>query len=326
MTVRIVITTSLPNDPVGLIRSHPIGSDAEIVYLDETRPAHREELIRSVESADAILCNIPDTIDAEIMDAAGDSLKVIANFGAGHDRIDVDAATSRGIIVTNTPFVVTESTADIAWLLILSAARGSRQAETTLRNGEWPGWHPTTFIGKDLVEKTLFVIGMGNIGQAVARRALGWRMRILYNARDRKPEVENAPLHAEWREIDEGLAEADVVSLNCPLTEETHHLMDARRLSLMKTSAILVNTARGPVIDEAALVDALRDDRLHAAGLDVFEKEPEVHPGLLELENAILLPHIGSSGEGARRRMTETAVENLLAALSGEQVPNQVLK
>lgn len=324
MTVKIVITTRLPNDPVGLIRAHPVGRDAEVVYLDEARIADRETLIKSVKGAHGILSNIPDQIDAEILDASGDNLKVVANFGVGYDRIDVDAATERNVIVTNTPHVITEATADITWLLILATARGAQAAERTLRAKEWTGWHPTTFIGKDLVDKTIFIVGMGNIGRAVARRALGWRMNILYNARSSKPDVETAPINANWRDLEDGLAEADVVTLNCPLTEETHHLMDARRIGLMKSSAILINTARGPIIDEEALVEALDSGRIHAAGFDVFEHEPKIHPRLLELENAILLPHLGSAGECARKRMTEMAVENLLAALSGEEVPNRV--
>ena len=324
MSARIAVTTHLPGDPVGLLRAHPVGRDAEIVHLDVPRKPTREELLQAVRGAGAILPHIPDRIDAEVMDVAGSGLKIISNYGVGYDNIDVEAARERGVIVTNTPDVLTDATADIAWLLILNAARGMLQANRELREGDWTGWHPAQYVGKDLVERTLLVVGMGRIGLAVARRAVGWRMRVLYTARSRKTEAEDAPVNATRVELDEGLAEADVVSINCPLTEDTHHLIDARRLGIMKTGALLVNTARGAVVDEAALADALERGVIHAAGLDVFEREPEVHPGILGQERATILPHIGSGTEDSRKGMTEIAVRNLLAGLSGEDPPNRV--
>lgn len=324
MSKKIVVSTRLPNDPVGSIRSHPIGKDAEIIYFDEARVTQRSELINAVKGANGILCTIPDTIDCEILDAAGPSLEVVANFGAGYDNIDVGAAHARNVVVTNTPHAVTESTADIAWFLTLAVARRTRQGEEVLRAGQWDGWHPTAFIGKDLFNKTLLVVGMGSIGTAVARRAVGWNMKILYTARTPKPEAESAPIRATRVELEEGLAEADIVSLNCPLTDDTFHLMNADRIGLMKPSAILINTARGPIIDEDALVKALAAEQIYGAGLDVFENEPAVHPDLLTLHNVVLLPHMGSSGELARQRMTELAVENLLEALSGKTPPNRI--
>ena len=324
MSARIVVTTHLPGDPVAQLRAHPVGRDAEIVYLDESRQPDRQELLEAVRGADALLPHIPDRIDAEVMDAAGSGLRVISNYGVGYDNIDVEAARARDVIVTNTPDVLTEATADIAWLLLMNAARGTLHADRELRSGDWAGWHPTQFVGKDLVDRTLLVVGMGRIGRAVARRALGWRMRILYTARTPKPEAEAEPMGAIRVELEEGLARADVVSVHCPLNEETRHLLDARRLALMKPGAILVNTARGAVVDEAALAEALENGRIHAAGLDVYEREPEVHPGILGQERAVLLPHIGSATEDTREGMTGIAVRNLLAGLSGEAPPNQV--
>ena len=324
MKPRIVVTTHLPGDPIGLLREDPIGREAEIVQNDEPRVLERAELLELVRDANAILPMIPDRVDAEVMDAAGKGLKVIANYGVGYNNIDVEAARARGVVVTNTPDVLTEATADIAWLLMLNAARGALPANRDLREGRWPGWHPTQYIGKDLAGKTLLIVGMGRIGLAVARRAVGWRMRILYCARSPKPEAEAAPIDATRVELDDGLREADVVSLHCPLTEETHHLIDADRLGMMKPESILVNTARGPVVDEAALAVALERGTIHAAGLDVFENEPQVHPAILEDERATLLPHVGSGSDQARKGMTAIAVENLLQALSGGAPPNRV--
>lgn len=324
MKLRIVVTTHLPGDPIGMLREHPLGRDAEILQLDEPRAPERSDLLELVRGAHAILPHIPDRIDAEVMDAAGKNLKVIANYGAGYNNIDVKAARARGVVVTNTPDVLTEATADIAWLLILNAARGAFTANRDLREGNWTGWHPTQYIGRDLAGKTLLVVGMGRIGLAVARRALGWRMRILYCARSRKPEAEAEPINAIHVDLEDGLREADVVSLHCPLTDETHHLIDAARLNMMKPESVLVNTARGPVIDESALAVALEQGTIHAAGLDVFENEPEVHPDILSNERAILLPHIGSGSDLTRKGMTAIAVENLLQVLSGGIPTNRV--
>jgi glyoxylate reductase len=324
MKLRIVVTTHLPGDPIGMLREHPLGRDAEILQLDEPRAPKRSDLLELVRGAHAILPHIPDRIDAEVMDAAGKNLKVIANYGAGYNNIDVKAARARGVVVTNTPDVLTEATADIAWLLILNAARGAFTANRDLREGNWTGWHPTQYIGRDLAGKTLLVVGMGRIGLAVARRALGWRMRILYCARSRKPEAEAEPINATHVDLEDGLRQADVVSLHCPLTEETHHLIDAARLNMMKPESVLVNTARGPVIDESALAVALEQGTIHAAGLDVFENEPEVHPDILSNERAILLPHIGSGSDLTRKGMTAIAVENLLQVLSGGIPTNRV--
>ena len=324
MTTRIVVTTHLPGDPIGLLRGHPAGRDAEIVQFDRRRAPDREELLELVRGADAVLSHIPDRIDEEVMEAAGPGLKVIANYGVGFNNIDVDAARRRGVVVTNTPDVLTEATADVAWLLILAAARGATTAGRDLREGRWTGWHPTQYVGRDLAGRTLLVIGMGRIGTAVARRATGWDMRILYCSRSPRPEAEAPPIGAERIGLEAGLAAADVVSLHCPLTPETTHLIDADRLGLMKREAILVNTARGPVVDEAALVDALERGVIHAAGLDVFEREPAVHPGLLSHPRVEVLPHVGSGTESTREAMTGIAVRNLLSVLAGETPSDRV--
>lgn len=325
MKPMIVVTTRLPGDPVEQLRAHDAGREAEIIYLDEPRTATRQELLSAVPGATAILSEIPDRIDEEVLEAATDSLKIVANFGVGYDNIDVDAARERGIMITNTPDVLTESTADVAWLLMLMSARGALTANADIREKRWNGWHPTSYIGADIVDKTLFIVGMGRIGLAVARRAIGWPMKVLYNARHPKPDAEAAPIHAKRVDLDEGLAQADFVSLHCPFTAETKHLINATRLALMKPGSILINTARGPVVDEQALVDALENETIHAAGLDVFEGEPRIHPGLLEHPRATLLPHIGSGSEQSRNRMTRIAVENILAVLSDQTPPNRVV-
>lgn len=324
MKPKIVVTTRLPYDPVKRLRAHDAGRDAEIIYLDEPRVATREELLSVVSGATAILSQIPDRIDEEILDAATDSLVIVANYGVGYDNIDVNAARKRGIMVTNTPNVLTESTADVTWLLMLMAARGALRAHADIDENRWNGWHATMYIGADLVDKTLFIIGMGRIGLAVARRASGWPMKVLYHSRQPKAEAEAPPIHAQRVELDEGLAEADYVSLHCPLTNETKHLIDATKLSLMKRESILINTARGSVVDDQALADALEQKQIYAAGLDVFEGEPKIHPRLLEQPRATLLPHIGSGSESSRNAMTRLAVENILAVLSDQPPPNRV--
>jgi glyoxylate reductase len=242
----------------------------------------------------------------------------------GFDNVDLAAAEARGIWVTNTPGVLTDATADLAFGLLLAAARRIPESERFLRAGRFDGWAPLLFRGADLFGATLGIVGLGRIGQAMARRARAFGMRIVYAGRRAvDAEVERA-LEARRVELDELLATSDFVSLHCPLTPETRHLIDAGALARMKKGAILINTARGPIVDEAALVDALRSGHLAGAGLDVFEREPAVHPGLLELENVVLTPHTGSATMGTRRRMAELVCENLERALAGEAPPHPV--
>ncbi len=318
---RIVITRPLPGDPMAMLAA----AGFENVWVNpQDRRLNRGELLETVRGAHAMIATPADVlINAEFFDAAGDQLVIVSNYAVGVDNIDLVEARRRGILVGNTPDAVTEPTADCAWLLMLAAARRAREGLDICRSGTWPGVKPMDLPGKRAIGKTLLIVGAGRIGHAVARRALGWEMTILYNARSRHPEFERAPLNARRVELEAGLAEADFVSVHTPLTDETRHLINAGRLALMKPSAVLVNTSRGPVVDEAALAAALRDGTIFAAGIDVFEREPQIHPGLLAHERAFLLPHWGSTTDEDRLWMTRQAIDNVIAALRGEAVPHR---
>ncbi|MCF7890001.1 D-glycerate dehydrogenase [Candidatus Bipolaricaulota bacterium] len=285
----------------------------------------KSELIGNLEGKEVLIPLLNDEVDAEVLDA-GDELKIVANLGVGYDNIDVEAATERGIMVTNTPGVLTETTADLSFGLLLAAARRIPEADRFVRKGEWDGWEliqPQQ--GVDVHGKTLGIVGMGRIGTAVARRGrLGFDMDVLYYSRTRKEDVEEE-LGARYVELDELLEESDFVSLHTPLTEETEGMISESEFSTMKEDAILVNVARGPVVDEEALIKALESGEIRGAGLDVFEKEPEVHPGLKELtESVVLAPHIGSASRETRLKIAEIGVENAIAGLRGERPPNLV--
>lgn len=287
----------------------------------------RDDLLRFVRDASVLITWVSERVDAELLDAAGPQLKAVCNFAVGLDNIDLAACRSRGVIVTNTPHAVTEGTADMAWALLLAVARRVVEADRFARSPEYPRrgpLGPPEFTGADLTGRTLLIVGAGRIGFAVAVRSIGWGMRVLYVARSRHWEFELAPLAARRVELHEGLREADVVSIHTPLTPETRRLIDARALSLMKPTAILVNTARGPIVDEAALAAALKERRIFGAGLDVFEDEPRVHPGLIALDNCVLSPHIGSASAKYRALMTEMACANAHAVLEGRPPPNRV--
>lgn len=284
----------------------------------DDRALSRDELHELVAGCAGVLSQLHDPIDAALFDAAGDALKVVSQFAVGYNNIDVDEATRRGILVCNTPGVLTEATADIAWTLLLGVCRRVYEGDRMMRAGAFDGWGPNMLLGGDLVGKTLAIIGAGRIGIATARRARGWDMNIVYTARSPKPEFE-AELGAKRMDLDDALAAADFVSVHVPLTDETRHLIDTRRLGLMKPTAYLVNTARGPVIDEAALIDALKTGQIAGAGLDVYEEEPKMAPGLSELENALLLPHLGSATHATRAAMSRLAASNLLAGLDGHK-------
>lgn len=280
----------------------------------------REELCAFVKGADAIVTWFCDRITDEVMAAAGPQLKIMANYAVGYENIDLAAAKKRNIIVTNTPDAVTEGTADMAWTLLLAASRKLAHADRFVRSGEWVNHGilgPSQFIGSSIAGRSLLIVGAGRIGRATALRSLGWGMKILYHARTAKPEWEFAPLNARRVELDEGLREADFVSIHTPLNECTRHLIDARRLALMKPSAVLVNTSRGPVVDEAALATALKTKGIAAAGLDVFENEPRIHPELSGLENVVMAPHMGSATTDSRRMMTDLCAANIRAVLAG---------
>lgn len=287
----------------------------------------RPEFLRFVKGATVLVTWVSERVDVEALDAAGPGLRAVCNFAVGTDNIDLKACRERGITVTNTPNAVTEGTADLAWTLILAVARRLISADRFARSPEYPArgpLGPTEFVGLDLTGRTLLIVGAGRIGRAVALRSIGWGMRVLYVARSMHWDFELAPLAARRVELDGGLREADVVSLHTPLTPETRHLIDERRLGLMKKTAILINTARGPIVDEAALVRALKAGRIYGAGLDVFENEPRVHPELIGLENAVLTPHIGSAEERYRALMTSMVQDNVRAILKGERPPNVV--
>ncbi|NOX44705.1 MAG: D-glycerate dehydrogenase [Caldiserica bacterium] len=283
----------------------------------------REELLRGVAGADVLICPLSTRVDRDIL-AASPRLKIIANLGVGVDNIDLDEASARGIMVLNTPGVLTETVADLAVALMLAVARRIAELDKRLRAEGFPGWSfMPPYLGRDVWGSTLGIVGLGRIGAAVARRARCFSMAILYYSRARKPDLE-AELGCRYVPLDELLAESDFVVLCVPLVPETRHLIGERELSLMKETAYLVNIARGPVVDEGALVRALREGRIAGAALDVFEREPEVHPGLLELDNVVLTPHIGSATLGTRRRMASLAVDGVLAALRGERPGNLV--
>jgi glyoxylate reductase len=280
-----------------------------------------EDLRAGFAESDAVICMLSDSINADLLSHAT-KLKILANYAVGYNNIDLAAAKACGIVVTNTPDVLTDATADLAWALMLAVARRVVEGDQWVRTGTWRGWAPTQLLGADVAGKTLGIIGMGRIGQAVAQRAQGFRMRVLYESR----RAVTPPRGFAWerRPLDEVLAEADFISLHVPLTEATRHLIGARELSLMKPTAILINTARGPVVDEKALVSALKAGTIAGAGLDVYEQEPLVHPGLVELPNVVLLPHLGSATLETRIRMGRICLDNIEAVLNGRPAPNRI--
>src|SRR5918996_951465 len=310
MPEKVLVTREIP--AAGLRALEPF--DVRILH---ERPPEREELLDAVRGVSGVLSTATETMDGEVMDAAGKDLKVIANMAVGYDNVDVEAAGERDIVVTNTPGVLDETTADVAFMLLLAAARRLGEGERLLRAGEWEWWGPKQLMGRDVWGKRLGIVGFGRIGQAVARRARGFGMEVLYHNRSRKEDAEQE-LGARYLDLDELLESADFVSVHTPLSGETHHLIGEAELGRMKPEAVFVNTSRGPVVDEAALADALAEGRIFAAGLDVYEEEPHVHPKLLELQNVVLAPHIGSASVETRDRMAALAAENIVAVLSGE--------
>ncbi|NGZ09542.1 MAG: D-glycerate dehydrogenase [Nitrospira sp. LK70] len=284
-------------------------------------PPKEEELRHGFAEAQAVICTLTDRIDASLLSQAK-RLKIIANYAVGYNNIDLAAAAQRGIVVTNTPDVLTDATADLTWGLMLALMRRIVEGDAWVRTGTWPGWTPTQMLGADVSGKTLGIVGMGRIGQAVAQRAAGFRMPVIYAGRE---SVCNPPgISWVWRSLDEVVAESDCLSLHVPLTESTRHLIDRRKLALMKPTAYLINTSRGPVIDESALVSALEARTIAGAGLDVYEHEPTVHARLRSLPNVVLLPHLGSATLGTRVRMGFICLDNIAAVLGGRPAPNRV--
>ncbi|MEC4889922.1 MAG: D-glycerate dehydrogenase [Nitrospira sp.] len=274
-----------------------------------------EAMRRGFADADAVICTLADPITDELF-AAAPRLKIVANYAVGYNNIDVATATRRGIVVTNTPEVLTDATADLVWALMLAVARRVVEGDRWVRTGQWPGWAPTQMLGTEVAGKTLGIIGMGRIGQAVARRASGFDMPVLYASRHKLP---HSALYTGWTRasIRQVFERSDFLSLHVPLTESTRHLIGAKELALMKPGAILINTARGPVVDEAALLAALQQGTIAGAGLDVYEREPTLQAGLEQLPNVVLLPHLGSATQDTRIKMGLICLENIAAVLSG---------
>ncbi len=319
LEARVYLTRPIPDAGIEMLREQI----SDFHMNEEDRVLSREELKQAVKGCDGILSLLTDKMDAEVMDAAGPQLKVIANYAVGFDNIDLQAATERGILVTNTPGVLTDATADFAWALLMATARRIPESERYARAGKYKAWGPKLFLGGDFVGRTLGIIGAGRIGSAMAKRATGWNMRILYTDVQPNPNIEKE-VGAQFVDMDTLLKESDYISIHVPLTPETHHLIDEAALRKMKPTAYLVNTSRGPVIDEAALARALKEKVIAGAGLDVFEEEPKIHPDLLELENVVITPHIASATHETRNKMATMAATNLIEALRGNRPPNLV--
>ena len=317
----VVVTRRLPERVEGALEEL---FDARL--NSEDRPLDAQALRTALGSADAVLCTVTDRVTAEVLGAQPLRARMLANFGVGYDNIDVEAAKRHGLVVTNTPDVLTDDTADLAITLLLMVARRTGEGERHVRAGAWTGWRPTHMLGTRVTGKTLGVIGMGRIGQAVAQRARhGFGMRILYHDPFPPSKEALAGLLAERREtVEEVLAESDFVTLHCPASPETRHLMNAERFARMKRGAFLVNSARGDVVDERALVEALKAGRIAGAALDVYEREPRAAPELLEMENVVLLPHLGSATLETREAMGFRAVENLKAFFAGAEPRDRV--
>jgi lactate dehydrogenase-like 2-hydroxyacid dehydrogenase len=297
----------------------------EATVWPEDLPPPRAELLRAVAGCDGILTLLTDRVDDELLDAAGPNLKVVSNYAVGFDNVDVPACTRRGLPVGNTPGVLTETTADLAFALMMAAARRIAEGDRYVRAGRWKTWGPMLLLGPDVHGATLGIVGFGRIGQALARRANGFGMTILYHDVNELPDDVSAPLGATYVPLDELLGRADFVSLHVNLTPETHQLIDAARLRSMKPTAILVNTARGPVVDGRALYEALRDGRIAGAALDVTDPEPiATDDPLLGLDNCLVVPHIASASRATRGKMAEMAAANLLAGVAGERLPTPV--
>ena len=298
----------------------------DVRLRDDDVPMSRTQLVEAMKSADVLVPTITDTIDAPMIGQAGYRLKLIANYGAGVDNIDVSTARQRGILVSNTPGVLTDDTADMTMALILAVSRRMREGLAVMQSGEWDGWAPTAFLGGRVGGRRLGILGMGRIGQAVARRAAAFGMQVHYHNRRRlRPEIEQELEASYWDSLDQMVARVDVLSINCPHTPSTFHLMNARRLKLMKPDAVIVNTSRGEVIDENALTRMLRTGEIAGAGLDVYEHGTSVNPRLRELPNVVLLPHMGSATRESRIEMGEKVIVNIKTFADGHRPPDQVV-
>lgn len=315
---KVFVTRVIPDKGLELIKDF-----CEVNLWESELPPSRDELMRRVQGVDGLLCLLTDKVDGEVMDAAGEQLKVISNFAVGYDNIDVNAATARKLPVGNTPDVLTDATADFAFTLMLSAGRRVLEGDRYVRAGKWQTWGPMLLLGTEMRGSTLGLVGFGRIGKAMARRAVGFDMRVIYY--DPSETRQDPDVKATRVDFETLLEESDFISLHTPLTPDTHHLIDSEALSMMKPSAVLVNTSRGAVVDMDALYEALKFKRIFAAGLDVTEPEPlpADHP-LLMLDNIVIVPHIASASKTARDKMAWLAAKNLIAGLKGDHLPNCV--
>ncbi|NOZ23732.1 MAG: D-glycerate dehydrogenase [Planctomycetes bacterium] len=319
MSHSVYVTSIIPEPGIQIVKD--FCPDAEVYSEDQIHP--RDLLLEKIKGRDGVLTLLTDAVDKEFMDTVGPQLKVISNYAVGYNNIDVEEATRRKIVVGNTPGVLTDATSDMAWALLFSTARRCAESDKFTRAGKFHGWRPTLFLGGDITGRTLGIIGAGRIGASMAMKSVGFRMKVLYFDLNENKEMEET-LGAKKVDLDTLLKESDFVSVHTILDDTTRHLIGKRELGMMKKSAYIVNTSRGPVIDEAALVEALKNKTIAGAGLDVYEDEPELKPGLIECENAVLTPHIASATIWTRGRMAEMAANNLVAGLKGERPPNLV--
>ena len=319
---KIFVTRKIPGKALEKLMTS--GHEVEVSEFD--RPLKEEELVEKAKGVDALLTLLTDRVDSDLMDVAGPQLKIVSNYAVGFDNVNIKAATDRGIVVTNTPSdEVNEAVAEHTWALILGLARRIVEADEAVRRGAYKGWEPDIFLGTNLINKTLGIVGLGRIGSMVARRAKGYQMTILYNKRKPDPKKEKE-LGVQFVSLEDLLAKSDFVTLHVPLTEETRHMINKDTLAKMKKGAYLINTARGPVVDENDLVEALRSGHLAGAALDVYDNEPNINPELIGMENVILTPHIASATWEAREKMGEQAVSAILGTLEGKKPENLVNK
>ncbi len=314
--MKVLVTGKIPDEALELLRK-----EHDVLAHDRERPMERDELLERIGDKHGLLSMLTDRVDTELLQRA-ENLKMVANCAVGYDNIDLPAATSRGILVSNTPGVLTNATADITMALILAAARRVVEGDRRTRTGKFRYWSPMLFLGTEVTGKTVGIVGLGQIGRAVAARAKGFEMRILYHNRSRIEPTQEQELNLQYADLKTLLKMSDFVSLHVPLTPETRGLISRDKLDLMKETAYLINAARGPVVDETALVEALRVGSIAGAGLDVYENEPKPAPGLTDLENVVLLPHVGSATLETRTAMATLAARNLLAGLRGDAPPN----
>src|SRR5688572_5854179 len=316
MKPKILVTREVFDETLAYLAQH-----CELESNQPDVPLSPDGLAQKLADRDGLMCALTDRVDAKLIERCP-RLKAVANLAGGYNNIDLPACTARGVMATNTPGVLADSTADLAWALMLGAARSVTEIERRVRAGEWKGWRLKQWLGTDVHHATLGIFGMGRIGQAIARRAAGFEMKVIYCNRKRvSPDIEKR-CNAAYATKEDLLRQADFVVLQVPYSPETHHLIGARELKLMKPTAVLVNSTRGGVVDDAALIAALQAGTIRAAGLDVFEDEPALNPGFMALDNVVLMPHVGSSTEATRRAMAMTAATNLVAALTGGRPPN----